>query len=85
MNVNLIRVTLEYHGACRIPRGEYAADDPALHGLAPMLITNGHAVVIGTVERADPPKVSTNVDAGTPPTKPMSPIAHKSPARKRRT
>lgn len=82
--VNILRVTLEYRGACRIPQGEYLADDPALNGLASMLLNNGHAVVIGQKE-IETPEVSAPVGKGMPPPKPVTLIAHKNQSRRRRT
>ena len=42
-------------GGINIEAGVYEASDPALHGLADYLVTNGHAVVI---EKPEPKKVS---------------------------
>lgn len=73
--MNIIRVTLPYDMECLIPAGEYRADDPVLHGKAAILLSAGHARIIGQAEDA-PPEVSAIVD--------KTPAPPKAPTRRRR-
>jgi hypothetical protein len=66
-----IKVLDSYRGRpskeLEIQPGEYDADDPRLFGLADYLVTNGHAIVLPTIEETTPVEAKPEATRDEPP------------------